>query len=96
MAGTVVGSALMIKNTMGVAAIIFILLFLAVPIIKLLLYCLFYLLLSILLEPVADERFIRCISAAQKGGVLLVYTLGITAALFILTIAVTSLATNKI
>ena len=95
-AGTVVGSALMIKNTMGAAAIIFILLFLAVPIIKLLLYCLFYLLLSILLEPVADERFIRCISAAQKGGVLLVYTLGITAALFILTIAVTSLATNKI
>lgn len=95
-AGTVVGSSLMIKNTMGAAAIIFILLFLAIPIVKLLLYCLFYLLLSIFLEPVADERFIRCISAAQKGGMLLVYTLGITAALFILTIAVTSLATNKI
>ena len=47
------------------------------------------------LEPVADERFIRCISAAQKGGMLLVYTLGITAALFILTIAVTSLADQQ-
>ncbi len=95
-AGTVVGSSIMIKNTMGATAIIFILLLLAIPIIKLLLYCLFYLILSILLEPVADERFIRCISAAQKSGILLVYTLGITAALFILTIAVTSLATNKV
>lgn len=95
-AGTVVGSSIMIKNTMGAAAIIFILLFLAIPMIKLLLYCLFYLLLAILLEPIADERFIKCISAAQKSGLLLVYTLCITAALFILTIAVTSFATNTI
>lgn len=95
-AGTVVGSSILIKNTMGAAAIIFILLFLAIPMIKLILYCLFYLLLSILLEPVAEERFLKCISAAQKSGILLIYTLGISAALFILTIAVTSFATNRI
>lgn len=93
--GAVVGSSVMIKNTMGVSAIIFILLLLAIPMIKLLLYCLFYLILSILLEPVADVRFIRCITAAQKSGRLLIYTIGITASLFILTIAVTSLATNR-
>lgn len=95
-AGTVVGSSIMIKNTMGASAILFILLFLAIPMIKLLIYCLFYLILSILLEPVADERFIKCIGAAQKSGLLLVYTLSIAAALFILTIAVTSFATNRI
>lgn len=94
-AGTVVGSSILIKNTMGAAAILFILLLLAVPVIKLLLYCLLYLLLSILLEPVGDERLLKCITAAQKSGILLVYALGISAALFILTIAVTSLATNK-
>ena len=95
-AGTVVGSALMIKNTMGAAAILFIILLLAVPVIKLFLYCFFYLLLSILMEPVGDERLIKCIGAAQKSGVLLIYTLGISAALFILTIAITALATNKL
>ncbi len=94
--GTVIGSSLLIKNTMGAAAILFLLLILAVPVLKILLYCFFYLLLSILLEPVADERFVRCITAAQKSGMLLVYALCMTASLFILTIAVTALATNKL
>lgn len=94
--GTLLGSSLLIKNTMGAASILFLILILAIPVLKILLYCFFYLLLSILLEPVADERFIRCITAAQKSGMLLVYALCMTVSLFILTIAVTALATNKL
>ena len=94
--GTLLGSSLLIKNTMGAASILFLILILAIPVLKILLYCFFCLLLSILLEPVADERFIRCITAAQKSGMLLVYALCMTVSLFILTIAVTALATNKL
>ena len=93
-AGTVVGSSILIKNTLGATAIIFIIIMLLIPLIKLLLYTLFYLLLAILLEPISDERFVKCIMAAQKGGLLLIYGLCMTASLFILTIAVTAFATN--
>lgn len=93
-AGTVVGSSILIKNTLGVTAIIFIILMLCIPMVKLLLYTLFYLLLAIILEPVSDERFVKCILAAQKAGILLIYGLCMTASLFILTIAVTAFATN--
>ena len=95
-AGTVAGSSILIKNTLGVNVILFILIMLLVPMIKLLLYTFFYLLLAILLEPVSDERFVNCILAAQKGGVLLIYGLAMTGSLFILTIAVTAFATNHI
>lgn len=94
--GTVIGSSILIKNAMGVSAILFILLLLAIPMIKLLIYAGFYLLLSILLEPVSDPRFIRCITAAQKSGMLFVYYLSMTSALFVLIIAVTAMATNHI
>lgn len=93
-AGTVVGSSILIKNTLGVTTIIFIILMLCIPMVKLLLYTLFYLLLAIILEPVSDERFVKCILAAQKAGILLIYGLCMTASLFILTIAVTAFATN--
>lgn len=95
-AGTVIGSSILIKNTLGATAIIFILLMLCIPMLKLMLYTLFYLLLAVLLEPVSDERFIKCILAAEKGGILLMYGLAMTGSLFILTIAVTAFATNRI
>lgn len=94
--GTVIGSSLLIKNVMGAASVLFLLFVLAVPFIKILLYVLFYLLLAILLEPVADKRFVRCFTAAQKSGLLFVYFLGMTATLFILIIAVTAMATNHV
>lgn len=92
--GTVLGSGILIKNTLGVTAILFILVLLAVPVLKLLLYVLFYLFLSVVLEPVADGRFIASIMAAVKSGMLLVKILVISSALFIAVIAVTALATN--
>lgn len=92
--GTVLGSALIIKNALGAACIIFLLLFLFLPLIKLLLYVFCYFLLSVILEPVIDERFTRCISAAAKCGMLMIKTLCISSVLFIVIIALTSLTTN--
>lgn len=73
--GTVLGSSLVIKNALGAAGIVFLFLFLLLPLTKLLCYVFFYFLLSVVLEPVADERFVECISAAVKCGLLLIKVL---------------------
>lgn len=94
--GTVLGSSIVIKNALGAAGILFLLLFLLLPLIKLILYVFFYFLLSIVLEPITDECFTLCISAAAKCGMLMVKVLCMSSALFVVIIALTSLTTNHI
>lgn len=94
--GTVLGSSLVIKNAVGVSGILFLLILLFLPLMKLLLYVLFYFLLSVLLEPVADERFTLCISAAVRCGMLMIKVLCMSSVLFVVILALTSLTTNHI
>ena len=94
--GTVLGSSLVIKNALGAAGIVFLFLFLLLPLTKLLCYVFFYFLLSVVLEPIADERFVECISAAVKCGLLLIKVLCMSSVLFIVIIALTTLTTNHI
>lgn len=94
--GTVLSSSIMIKNTLGVTTIIFLFIFLSIPLIKLLCYVLFYFLLSVVLEPIADQRLVECISAAVKCGILVVRVLCMSTVLFIIIIALTALTTNNI
>lgn len=93
-AGTAIGSSLVIKNAVGAAGILFLLIFLLLPLIKLFIYIFLYFLLSVVLEPIADERFILCINAAVKCGTLMIKVLCMSSVLFIVVIALTSLTTN--
>ena len=93
-AGTAIGSSLVIKNAVGAAGILFFLIFLLLPLIKLVIYIFLYFLLSVVLEPIADERFILCINAAVKCGTLMIKVLCMSSVLFIVVIALTSLTTN--
>lgn len=95
-AGTVIGSGILIKNTLGVTTILFLIILLVVPICKLLIYTLGNLLVTILLEPVCDKRFLQCVSAACRSGMILVYALCMSSILFILSIALTCMATNRV
>ena len=94
--GTVLGSSLIIKNALGVAGIVFLFLLLLLPLTKLLCYIFFYFLLSVMLEPIADERFVECISVTVKCGLLLVKVLCMSTVLFIVILALTTLTTNYI
>ena len=94
--GTVLGSSLVIKNALGAAGIVFLFLFLLLPLTKLLCYVFFYFLLSVVLEPIADERFVECFSAAVKCVLLLIKVLCMSSVLFIVIIALTTLTTNHI
>lgn len=93
-AGTAIGSSLAIKNAVGAAGILFLLIFLLLPLVKLFIYIFLYFLLSVVLEPIADERFILCINAAVKCGTLMIKVLCMSSVLFIVVIALTSLTTN--
>ena len=93
-AGTAIGSSLVIKNAVGAAGILFLLIFLLLPLRKLFIYIFLYFLLSVVLEPIADERFILCINAAVKCGTLMIKVLCMSSVLFIVVIALTSLTTN--
>lgn len=93
-AGTAIGYSLVIKNAVGAAGILFLLIFLLLPLVKLFIYIFLYFLLSVVLEPIADERFILCINAAVKCGTLMIKVLCMSSVLFIVVIALTSLTTN--
>lgn len=93
-AGTAIGSSLVIKNAVGAEGILFLLIFLLLPLVKLFIYIFLYFLLSVVLEPIADERFILCINAAVKCGTLMIKVLCMSSVLFIVVIALTSLTTN--
>ena len=93
-AGTAIGSSLVIKNAVGAAGILFLLIFLLLPLVKLVIYIFLYFLLSVVLEPIADERFILCINAAVKCVTLMIKVLCMSSVLFIVVIALTSLTTN--
>lgn len=93
-AGTAIDSSLVIKNAVGAAGILFLLIFLLLPLVKLFIYIFLYFLLSVVLEPIADERFILCINAAVKCGTLMIKVLCMSSVLFIVVIALTSLTTN--
>lgn len=93
-AGTAIGFSLVIKNAVGAAGILFLLIFLLLPLVKLFIYIFLYFLLSVVLEPIADERFILCINAAVKCGTLMIKVLCMSSVLFIVVIALTSLTTN--
>ena len=93
-AGTAIGSSLVIKNAVGAAGILFLLIFLLLPLVKLVIYIFLYFMLSVVLAPIADERFILCINAAVTCGILMIKVLCMSSVLFIVVIALTSLTTN--
>lgn len=90
----IMGSGVLIKNTMGMAAVIILLVIAAIPVMKLVVLMLFYRMVAAVLEPVCDKRLVSCVSAAAKGHKLLLNMVTAASLLFIITIAVVCAGTN--
>lgn len=88
------GSGVLIKNTMGMAGIVILLVMTAIPVMKLIILIFLYQCVAAVLEPVCDKRLVSCISAASKGHKLLLHMVGAAMLLFIITIAVVCAGTN--
>lgn len=89
-----VGSGIIIKNGIGLAAILVLLVLCAGPLIKVWVMTFLYKLLAAMIQPVADKRMIGCIGGAGEGGRLLGKVVVTTTVMFLVTIAMVTAATT--
>ena len=86
-----VGSAVLVKNGIGTAAIIVILIICIPPLIKIAVFTVSYKVMAAVVQPVTDKRFTGCMAAAADGGALVLKSCAMIAAMFMLSIAIVGL-----
>lgn len=89
-----VGSGVLIKNTMGMAALVILMAVIAVPVLKLVILMVLYQCVAALMEPVCDKRLVSCVSAAAKGQKMMVQAVAAAALILVITVAVVCAGTN--
>lgn len=94
LAGTFLGAGLVIKNSIGVAGIIFICVLVMVPVVKMFLFMLMVRITSVVVQPIGEKRYVEGIEALSGGMSLLLQTIGSSVVLFMLTIAIMAYASN--
>lgn len=90
----VLGSGVLIKNTIGAAGIIILLIISVIPLLKLVVLMVLYQCVAALLQPVCDKRIVSCISDMAKGHRMLLSVAASGVILFIVTIALVCASTN--
>lgn len=90
----VFGAGILLKNAIGVAGVIVILVICALPIIKLAVITLIYRVSSAAVQPISDKRMINCVTASADAAALLLQTLLVGAVLFLLTITIVAATTT--
>ncbi len=91
---TILGSGALVKNAMGVAGLVAIIIICAAPVLKIIVFIIIYEISASLIQPISDKRLINCINAASESGKLLLKLVFIGSLLFIITIAIISATTN--
>lgn len=86
-AETIAGSVLVIKNAVGVAGMIVVLLICLLPFLKLGLSVLLFRLLCALLQPISEKRMVDCIRSFSDGVMLLMKTMLAGLAVFLVSLA---------
>lgn len=89
-----VGSGIIIKNGVGVAGILLLLMLIAGPMIKVGVMALMYKLLAAVIQPIADQRISGCISGMGEGARLAVKIMVTASVMFLVTIALVTAATT--
>lgn len=85
-----IGSGMVIKNSVGVAAIFLLLFLTLVPFIKVLIITLLYKCMAALLEPIADKRIAKAMAGMATGGGMLMRMITTTVFMIFITIAMIS------
>ena len=88
------GTAVLIKNGIGMAGAVIAVLICLGPIVQLALMALMYKMAAALVQPVSDKRITACISGVSEGYELLVRVIFTVGLLFLLTIAVVAASTS--
>ena len=90
----VLGTGIVIKNCIGAAGLVALLLVCLVPLGKVLCLTFFYKIAAAVTEPVTDRRISGCLAGMAKGGMLYLRLMGYAMLLFGVTIAVTVAASG--
>jgi stage III sporulation protein AE len=93
--GLVVGSAVVVKNTIGVVMLILLIVLCAAPLLQILLIACLMKVAAAFMSIVSDKRIARCTNKVGEGGMLLLRTTGTALLLFMITISVVAAATNR-
>lgn len=88
------GTAVLIKNGIGMAGAVIAVLICLGPVIQMALMALMYKLAASLVQPVSDKRITACISGVSEGYELMVRVIFTVGLLFLLTIAVVAASTS--
>lgn len=93
---TVLGAGAIIKNSVGVAGLVAIIIICICPLIKLLVYSVSFHIGAAFSQPLAgDGRMSACMLATAKSTKLMMLTVGMSATMFMVSIAIVTLATGK-
>lgn len=85
---TVLGTAVLLKNAVGVAGMIAVVLLCMTPAVRLAVCTMLYKAASAAVQPVSDKRITECISGVGEGTALLLKTVGTTGIMLLLTLAI--------
>ncbi len=88
------GSGVLIKNTMGAAAVVILLILSLLPIVKLAVLVFLHRSVAAIIQPIADKRLVACISSVAEGQKLLLMLVCSALCLFVITIALICSGTN--
>ena len=90
------GSAVLIKNSVGMAGLIVLSVLFLIPVCKLILLILMYMVSQAIVQPVADKRMLACIHSAAEGMTLLLKIEGTVFVLLFLSMAIMSAASGSV
>ena len=90
----VLGTAVLIRNGIGVVGMIVCLVICLAPLIQMAVTALLYQVIAALIQPVSDKRMVDCVSSVADGSKMLLRIVFTTGVLFLLTIAVVATTTG--
>lgn len=91
---TVIGYSILLKNSVSVVGMLVIILICAIPVIKLFAMIILYKLTAAIIQPISDERIVKCISEMANSLTFIAGALLSVAVMFIISISITMNAGN--
>lgn len=86
LADSINGAAVMVRNGAGLAGLLVMAVIIALPVIKIGIYILMYMLISAIIEPVADKKIVNIISDTSCSAMLILKCIFTVLAIFMITI----------
>ena len=88
------GTAVLIKNGIGMAGAVVTVAICAVPVLQMLILAFLYKLAAALVQPVSDKRITGCIGGVSEGYEMMVKIIFTAGLMFLLTVAVVAASTS--